>query len=89
MDGSLYQRAWDGVRVGVTRGGWHWTAAAVLPTQGTFEESANLPLDRVRVVTADLSVAPGGPAPITRASAGSPMATATPAPCTRGPTTAA
>ena len=46
MDGSLYQRAWDGVRLQAARGGWQWTAAAVLPTQGTFEESANLPLDR-------------------------------------------
>ena len=66
MDGSLYQRAWDGVRVQFRRGDWRWTAAAVLPTQGTFEESANLPLDRVRVVTADLAVAPGAIADHTR-----------------------
>jgi hypothetical protein len=59
MDGSLYQRAWDGVRLHVTRGAWQWTTAAVLPTQGTFEESANLPLDRVRVVTTEVSAAPG------------------------------
>jgi hypothetical protein len=59
MDGSFYQRAWDGVRLHVGRGAWRWTTAAVLPTQGTFEESANLPLDRVRVVTSDVSVAPG------------------------------
>lgn len=60
MDGSLYQRAWDGVRLRVARGAWQWTTAAVLPTQGTFEESANLPLDRVRVVTSEVSAAPGG-----------------------------
>lgn len=60
MDGSLYQRAWDGVRLRVTRGAWQWTTAAVLPSQGTFEESANLPLDRVRVVTSEVSAAPGG-----------------------------
>lgn len=59
MDGSFYQRAWDGVRLRVTRGAWQWTTAAVLPTQGTFEESANLPLDRVRVVTSEVSAAPG------------------------------
>jgi hypothetical protein len=60
MDGSLYQRAWDGVRLRASRGAWRWTTAAVLPTQGTFEESANLPLDRVRVVATDVAVAPGG-----------------------------
>ncbi len=54
MDGSLYQRAWDGVRVTGRHGDWQWRAAAVLPTQGTFEESANLTLDRVRVATADV-----------------------------------
>ena len=66
MDGSLYQRAWDGVRVTGRHGDWQWRAAAVLPTQGTFEESANLTLDRVRVVTADVSVAPGALADHTR-----------------------
>lgn len=60
MDGSFYQRAWDGVRLRVKRGDWTWTTAAVLPTQGTFEESANLPLDRVRVVTSEAIAAPGG-----------------------------
>ena len=30
-----------------------------LPTQGTFEESANLPIDRVRVAAAEVSAAPG------------------------------
>lgn len=53
MPGTLYQRAWDGLRVSAVRGGWHATATAVLPTQGTFEESANLPLDRVRVAAVE------------------------------------
>lgn len=66
MDGSLYQRAWDGVRVTGRHGDWQWRAAAVLPTQGTFEESANLTLDRVRVVTVDVSVAPDALADHTR-----------------------
>ena len=60
MEGSFYQRAWDGVRLRASRGAWQWTTAAALPTQGTFEESANLPLDRVRVASTDVIVAPGG-----------------------------
>jgi hypothetical protein len=66
MEGALYERAWDGVRLGVVRGGWQWTAAALLPTQGTFEESANLPMDRVRVATVDVVAAPGAVAANTR-----------------------
>jgi hypothetical protein len=69
MDGSLYQRAWDGVRVRAGRGAWRWTGAAVLPTQGTFEESANLPLDRVRILSGEVTVAPGGLADHTRVQA--------------------
>lgn len=66
MEWSLYQRAWDGVRVDVDRGGWRATAAAVLPTQGTFEESANLPLDRLKVATAQITLQPGSAVPRTQ-----------------------
>jgi hypothetical protein len=59
MDGSLYQRAWDGVRLQVTHGSWQWTTAAVLPTQGTFEESANVPIDRLRVLSSEVRARPG------------------------------
>jgi Alginate export len=62
---SFYQRAWDGVRGGVTRGPWRVTATAAMPTQGTFEESANLTMDRVRVVELEARVAPGGLVPHT------------------------
>lgn len=66
---SFYQRAWDGVRAGVTRGGTSATLTAVLPTQGTFEESANLAMDRVRVAAAEVTFAPGTIAPHMRVDA--------------------
>jgi len=56
---SFYQRAWDGVRGGIDRGGRALTITAAVPTQGTFEESANLPMDRVRVGAVEASAAPG------------------------------
>lgn len=65
MEWSFYQRAWDGVRGGVARGPWRVTATAAMPTQGTFEESANLTMDRVRVGDVEARVAPGGLVPHT------------------------
>ncbi|MGD9902636.1 MAG: alginate export family protein [Vicinamibacterales bacterium] len=64
MPGTLYQRAWDGVRARLARGTWRATAVAALPTQGTFEESANLPLDRVRVVALDVVREATAPTPL-------------------------
>ncbi len=69
MEWTFYQRAWDGLRGGVDRGRWHTTLTAALPTQGTFEESANLPLDRVRVVAAEVRADPGALAPHTAVTA--------------------
>jgi hypothetical protein len=66
MEWSFYQRAWDGVRGGVRRGGLAATVTAAVPTQGTFEESANLSMDRVRVAAAELTLAPGALLPRTR-----------------------
>ncbi len=66
---SFYQRAWDGVRVGTTRDGVAVTITAVVPTQGTFEESANLSMDRVRVAAAEFTLSPGRIAPRTRVQA--------------------
>lgn len=63
---SFYQRAFDGARGGVNRGGLSATLTAAVPTQGTFEESANLPMDRVRVAALELSAAPGRVVPHTR-----------------------
>ena len=39
--GTAGARAWSD-------GGWQWSATAAMPTQGTFEESANLPIDRLQ-----------------------------------------
>ncbi|MBP7778388.1 MAG: alginate export family protein [Acidobacteria bacterium] len=69
MEWSFYQRAWDGVRGGVMRGTASATLTAVMPTQGTFEESANLTMDRVRVAAAEVTLAPGTVAPRTRVEA--------------------
>ncbi len=66
MEWSFYQRAWDGVRGGLRRGGLAATVTAAVPTQGTFEESANLSMDRVRVAAAELTLAPGTLVPRTR-----------------------
>jgi len=59
MEWSFYQRAWDGVRGGVSRGGLSATLTAALPTQGTFEESANLFMDRVPVLALEATSMPG------------------------------
>jgi hypothetical protein len=46
---SLYQRRFDGARVDLDRGPWHFTAGAFMPTQGGFEESTNLTMTRIQV----------------------------------------
>jgi hypothetical protein len=46
---SLYQRRFDGARVDASRGRWHFTAGAFMPTQGGYEESTNLTMTRVQV----------------------------------------
>ena len=46
---SLYQRRFDGARVDATRGRWHFTAGAFMPTQGGYEESTNLTITRIQV----------------------------------------
>jgi hypothetical protein len=59
MEGSLYERAWDGGRARVVHGRWQWMATAAMPTQGTFEESASLPIDRVQVASLEVTATPG------------------------------
>ena len=46
---SLYQRRFDGARVDAARGRWHFTAGAFMPTQGGYEESANLTINRIQI----------------------------------------
>ncbi len=52
---SHYQRRFDGVRVDVDRPRWHTTAALFVPTQGGFEESANLSMPNVQLATGSLT----------------------------------
>ncbi len=47
---SLYQRAYDGVRVDATHSRWSATAVAFHPTQGGFEDAAGLMMRDVTVV---------------------------------------
>jgi len=52
---SLYQRRFDGARFDFDRERWHFTTAALMPTQGGFEESTNLTMPKVQVVDASLA----------------------------------
>jgi hypothetical protein len=47
---SIYQRAYDGVRVDTTRERWAGTAFAFHPTQGGFEDAAGLMMPGVTVL---------------------------------------
>ncbi|MGE0041320.1 MAG: alginate export family protein [Vicinamibacterales bacterium] len=63
-DWSIVQRAFDGARVDVDRGRWRITGAALLPTQGTYEESATPTIERIVVGALALTrrAAPSGAA---------------------------
>ena len=68
---SYYQRRFDGVRFDLDRSSTQVTAAAFVPTQGGYEESTNLSMPKVQVVTASLT----GKAPtFAKATAGKPAA---------------
>ena len=56
---SLYQRSFDGARADWRRGPYQLTGAWLRPTQGGFEEDANVHMARVNVEAAALSVRPG------------------------------
>ena len=55
---SLYQRAFDGGRVDVDRKTWHVTAGAFLPTQGGFEEAANVTIRDIGLLAGTAGVKP-------------------------------
>lgn len=55
---SIYQRAYDGARLDVDSPGWHVTAGAFMPTQGGFEESANVTMTDVVVLAGVAGVKP-------------------------------
>ena len=52
---SEYQRRFDGVRFDLDRPAWHLSAAAYMPTQGVFEESANLTMSKVQMASVTLT----------------------------------
>lgn len=60
---SIYQRAYDGVRIDLTRPRWTGTAFAFHPTQGGFEDAAGLMMPDVTVVggAASIKSAPSSP----------------------------
>jgi hypothetical protein len=60
---SLYQRAFDGVRVDWAAKSFQATGLAVLPTQGGFEDAAGLPIDDVAVFSGVLTSAVGAVVP--------------------------
>jgi hypothetical protein len=53
---SYYQRRFDGARVDVDRPRWHFNLSAFVPTQGGFEESANLSMPKVQVGATSLTL---------------------------------
>lgn len=55
FESSLYQRRFDGGRLDVSTPRWHVTAAALVPTQGGFEESTNLSMPKVQVATGSVT----------------------------------
>jgi len=56
---SLYQRAYDGVRVDLARPRWGLGAVAFQPTQGGFEDAAGLMMKDVAVFGTSLGFRPG------------------------------
>lgn len=52
---SFYQRRFDGARVDVDRPRWHVTASAFVPTQGGFEESTNLFIQKIQIGTGSVT----------------------------------
>jgi hypothetical protein len=55
---SIIQRAFDGVRVDVDRRGWRLTGAALMPTQGGYEESASPTITKVQLYSAAATFKP-------------------------------
>ena len=49
FESSYYQRRFDGARVDVNGDSWHASAGVFAPTQGGYEESANLTMPQMQV----------------------------------------
>jgi hypothetical protein len=55
---SIYQRAFDGLRLDVTRPGWRLTGVAFMPTQGGFARAANTTITDLVVAGGTVSSRP-------------------------------
>jgi hypothetical protein len=55
FESSQYERRFDGVRIDANRHAWHASGSVLMPTQGGFEESANLTMPRVQVAVGSLT----------------------------------
>lgn len=53
---SYYQRRFDGIRMDVRRPHWQAATSVVVPTQGGFEESANLSMPALQVASGELTM---------------------------------
>jgi hypothetical protein len=62
---SLYQRAYDGLRVDWAAKSFQATATAFQPTQGGFEDAAGVSMSGVRVYSGVITTAPGAIVPHT------------------------
>ena len=60
---SIYQRAYDGLRIDTARGRWSGTAFAFHPTQGGFEDAAGLMMPGVTVLGGAATMKSGGASP--------------------------
>lgn len=58
---SIYQRAYDGLRVDWTRGGTRLTGSVLRPTQGGFEDAAGVTIDDITVLSGVATFRPGAP----------------------------
>jgi Alginate export len=52
---SLYQRRFDGVRADWDHPHWHISSSLLLPTQGGYEESANLTISKLQLASASVT----------------------------------
>ena len=55
FESSLYERRFDGLRADWDRSSWHVSSSILLPTQGGYEESANLTMPKVQLANVSLT----------------------------------
>jgi hypothetical protein len=55
---SVFQRSFDAVRLDAERRAWSANASLLFPTQGGYEESANLTISALKILTTSVTVKP-------------------------------